>query len=86
MINIGRFWLLLTATTVSAATLDFQSRATNTDTNSTLPLSECPGYTASNITTTSSSLSADLTLAGPACNTYGTDLKKLTLKVVYETG
>ncbi|KAA8564855.1 hypothetical protein EYC84_010626 [Monilinia fructicola] len=85
MINIGRFWLLLTATTVSAATLDFQSRATNTDTNSTLPLSECPGYTASNITTTSSSLSADLTLAGPACNTYGTDLKKLTLKVVYET-
>ncbi|KAB8290832.1 hypothetical protein EYC80_008469 [Monilinia laxa] len=85
MVNIGRFWLLLTATTVSAATLDFQSRATRNDTNSTLPLSECPGYTASNIKTTSSSLSADLTLAGPACNTYGTDLKQLTLKVVYET-
>ncbi|RAL61331.1 hypothetical protein DID88_009467 [Monilinia fructigena] len=86
MVNIGRFWLLLTATTVSAATLDFQSRATRSDTNSILPFSECPGYTASNIKTTSSSLSADLTLAGPACNTYGADLKQLTLKVVYETG
>ncbi|QSZ32968.1 hypothetical protein DSL72_002552 [Monilinia vaccinii-corymbosi] len=71
-----RFCLLAIATTVSAA-----SGASD----ATLPLSECPGYTASNIKTTSSSLSADLTLAGPACNTYGVDLQSLTLKVVYET-
>lgn len=48
-------------------------------------LTSCPGYTASNVQTTASSLSADLTLAGPACNVYGDDLENLTLIVTYET-
>jgi alpha-glucosidase len=49
------------------------------------PLAACPGYTASRVQTTASGLTADLTLAGKACNVYGTDLKDLTLEVVYET-
>ena len=49
-------------------------------TNSSDPLASCPGYT------TSSSLTADLSLAGAACNAYGDDLNNLTLEVVYETG
>jgi alpha-glucosidase len=49
-------------------------------------INDCPGYTASNIVTTDSSLTADLTLAGPACNVYGADIKDLKLLVEYQTG
>lgn len=49
-------------------------------------LNSCPGYRASNIQTTSYSLTADLTLAGTPCNVYGPDLKSLSLQVTYETG
>jgi alpha-glucosidase len=48
-------------------------------------LVDCPGYTASNIVKTDSSLTADLTLAGTACNTYGDDLTNLKLVVEYQT-
>lgn len=47
-------------------------------------LESCPGYIASNIATTSSGLTADLKLAGTACNTYGQDLDNLKLSVLYE--
>ncbi|ESZ98235.1 glycoside hydrolase family 31 protein [Sclerotinia borealis F-4128] len=87
MVNTLRSWLLLTATATAAlaASVEFLPRAASNHTNVTLPLSKCPGYKAFNVKTTSSSFTADLTLAGRACNTYGTDLTKLTLKVVYET-
>lgn len=49
-------------------------------------LESCPGYRASNIKTTGSGLTADLTLNGPACNVYGTDLTDLKLVVEYHTG
>lgn len=48
-------------------------------------LSSCPGYTASNVQTSSTGLTADLSLAGNACNVYGTDLDSLTLTVEYQT-
>jgi alpha-glucosidase len=54
--------------------------------DATDPLAACPGYKASNVQTTSSGLTADLTLAGTACNAYGTDLKDLVLQVTYEEG
>lgn len=72
-------WVAFAAAVVSANTIDL--RAPSTD-----PLASCPGYKASNVKTTSSSLTADLELAGHACNVYGTDLTDLTLSVVYETG
>ncbi len=50
------------------------------------PVSECPGYKASNVKTSATGLTADLKLAGAACNTYGTDLEKLRLEVTYENG
>jgi alpha-glucosidase len=46
----------------------------------------CPGYAASNIVDDGSRLTADLTLAGPACNLYGQDLTDLKLEVEYQTG
>lgn len=46
----------------------------------------CPGYRASNVHEGTSSLTADLALAGPACDTYGSDLEHLKLRVEYQTG
>lgn len=48
-------------------------------------LASCPGYTALNVETSSTGLTADLTLAGDPCNVYGDDLQNLTLTVAYET-
>ena len=49
--------------------------------------STCPGYKASNVKASGGNIvSANLTLAGAACNVYGTDLDNLVLHVEYETG
>lgn len=45
----------------------------------------CPGYKASNLENTASGFTADLTLAGPACNVYGNDIADLALTVEYQT-
>ncbi|KAJ9616724.1 hypothetical protein H2200_000443 [Cladophialophora chaetospira] len=47
--------------------------------------SKCPGYTASGVKTSSTGLTAHLTLNGTACNVYGTDVHDLDLKVEYQT-
>lgn len=49
-------------------------------------LDACPGYTATNVKSSGSTLTADLSLAGKACNVFGTDIQQLKLQVVYETG
>ena len=48
-------------------------------------LANCPGYKASNVKTSATSLTVTLTLAGTACNVYGDDLRELRLEVSYET-
>ncbi|OTA57514.1 glycoside hydrolase family 31 protein [Hypoxylon sp. EC38] len=48
------------------------------------PQSTCPGYKASNVNISSNGLTADLTLAGDACNVYGTDIEALRLVVEYQ--
>lgn len=53
---------------------------------SAISLDDCPGYAATNIVTTATGLTADLNLAGPACNAYGYDLGALKLLVEYQTG
>ncbi|KAL9041462.1 MAG: hypothetical protein Q9214_004103 [Letrouitia sp. 1 TL-2023] len=45
----------------------------------------CPGYNASNVIRTAHGLVATLTLAGPACNVYGTDIDVLNLTVEYQS-
>ncbi|KAK3656414.1 hypothetical protein LTR56_003117 [Elasticomyces elasticus] len=45
----------------------------------------CPGYIASSIEETTTGLTADLALAGPACSAYGNDIKDLTLSVQYQS-
>jgi alpha-glucosidase len=46
---------------------------------------ECPGCIASNVQQTSSGFKASFTLAGDACNVYGTDIEALDLTVEYQT-
>lgn len=45
----------------------------------------CPGYTASNVVQTAFGVTADLALAGAACNVYGTDVNFLSLTVEYQS-
>ena len=45
----------------------------------------CPGYTGSDVTRTNLGLTATLSLAGPACNVYGTDIETLSLTVEYQS-
>jgi alpha-glucosidase len=54
--------------------------------SSVIAQSECSGYTATNIQQTNNGLTADLHLAGRACDVYGVDLPNLTLTVEYQTG
>jgi alpha-glucosidase len=49
-------------------------------------LDDCPGYKASNVKQFGQQLTADLSLAGNACNTYGSDLPDLKLLVEEQTG
>lgn len=49
-------------------------------------LASCPGYRANDVEVTASGLTASLSLAGEACNAYGTDLEELTLTVEYQSG
>jgi alpha-glucosidase len=74
--------LLTLAATASVVTI---ARAQGTVVDATV-LDACPGYTASHVTSKGASLSADLTLAGTACNVFGEDVKTLKLQVDYETG
>lgn len=43
------------------------------------------GYTLNALEHTKTGLTAQLSLAGPACNAFGTDIANLTLEVTYET-
>ena len=49
-------------------------------------INDCPGYSASDIVNTDTGLTAKLTLNGPACNVYGTDVQNLRLLVNYDSG
>lgn len=49
------------------------------------PQDVCPGYTASNVKRTEFGLTANLMLAGAACNVYGTDVSQLNLTVEFQS-
>lgn len=73
-------WLLGTSVVNASTSLHTRDQEPSDD-----ALASCPGYTASNVETSSTGLTADLTLAGEPCNVYGDDLRDLTVAVTYET-
>ncbi|EIN04541.1 hypothetical protein PUNSTDRAFT_47500 [Punctularia strigosozonata HHB-11173 SS5] len=50
-----------------------------------LNVSTCPGYALTALRESEHGLTAQLDLAGPACNAFGTDFANLTISVTYET-
>ncbi|KAF7333723.1 Glycoside hydrolase family 31 protein [Mycena venus] len=48
-------------------------------------VSTCPGYSLHSLSETDAGLTAQLSLAGPACNAFGIDITDLTIEVKYET-
>jgi len=48
-------------------------------------VNSCPGYRATYVKETGSGLTAELQLAGAACNIYGRDLETLKLQVTYDS-
>jgi hypothetical protein len=47
---------------------------------------DCPGYKATNVVRSDSSLTADLSLSGPECNLYSQDLHDLKFVAEWQTG
>ena len=47
---------------------------------------DCPGYRASNVVENGTGLTAELSLAGAACNVFGRDVENLRLTVNYDNG
>ncbi|KAF8996142.1 glycosyl hydrolases family 31-domain-containing protein [Cyathus striatus] len=54
-------------------------------TTKSLNVSSCPGYTLNGLKETKTGLTAHLSLAGPGCNAFGSDITNLTIQVTYET-
>lgn len=69
---------------LSVGTLAFAGGAYATVTDPHV-LDACPGYNAVHVSSQGAKLTADLTLAGKACNVFGDDIKNLKLQVTYET-
>jgi alpha-glucosidase len=44
----------------------------------------CPGYKAANVVNSDNTITADLSLAGLACNAYGNEIPDLVLEVQYQ--
>lgn len=76
--------LALTAL-VGLAILTTYSTAQSGTTVDPMILDACPGYEATNVTTSANSLTANLVLAGEGCNVFGEDVERLSLQVTYET-
>lgn len=77
------FALLAAAAVAAAGVIDTSLKPRQT---TNLTIEQCPGYVASNVQYSGNkTVGADLSLAGPACDTYGTDLTDLKLVVEYQT-
>ncbi|KAJ7896486.1 glycosyl hydrolases family 31-domain-containing protein [Mycena leptocephala] len=79
----SRFWLLLVGVAL-AGVKGMDRRESERFTNS-FNVSSCPGYSLHSLSQKKNGLIAKLTLAGPACNAFGTDIADLTIRVTYET-
>ena len=85
---LSRFLLGLTACSSLIHAVPIQQEPTDLAAALTrrAAIDNCPGYTASNVVENDSSFTADLTLAGDACNAFSDDIKDLKILVEYQTG
>jgi alpha-glucosidase len=85
--DVGKFDMFasLFLTLVASATAALAGPLARAGLRRQTTTNDCPGYSASNVVKTDSTLTADLKLAGTACNAYGQDLDDLKLLVEYQT-
>ncbi|KAJ8579965.1 hypothetical protein M405DRAFT_869826 [Rhizopogon salebrosus TDB-379] len=50
-----------------------------------MDVTDCPGYTLGSLQESDIGLTAQLTLAGPACNAFGLDISDLTIEATYQS-
>jgi alpha-glucosidase len=79
------FQRLLALVTVVAALVSAQSTNAPNVASSADLLKACKGYSASDVKTSGSTLTATLNLVGDGCAVYGPDIKRLQLQVEYQT-
>ncbi|KIJ63989.1 glycoside hydrolase family 31 protein [Hydnomerulius pinastri MD-312] len=58
-------------------------RQTSSNVTYSMNVTDCPGYALGSLQESDYGLTAQLTLAGAACNAFGTDIKDLTIEVTY---
>ncbi len=68
-----KMWFILVVLTLASLTVSAS-------------VDDCPGYVATNVTNSTTSFTASLTLAGTACNAFGEDIQDLQLVVEYQSG
>ncbi|EME39005.1 glycoside hydrolase family 31 protein [Dothistroma septosporum NZE10] len=85
MVNTMAPLARLLGATLALSSAAFASPYALTRRQSGTSTTQCPGYQASDVQTSSNGLTAKLALAGSSCNVYGTDIKDLTLTVEYQT-
>jgi alpha-glucosidase len=80
-------WTSFTAQFTLPASIDYGANLIPNveDPEAKVPQSICPGYKASNVEHSQHGFTATLTLAGQACNVYGTDVDVLNLTVAYQS-
>ena len=85
--DVGKFDMFasLFLTVVASATAALAGPLAHAGLRRQTTTNDCPSYSASNVVKTDSTLTADLKLAGTACNAYGQDLDDLKLLVEYQT-
>ncbi|KAG1814614.1 glycoside hydrolase family 31 protein [Suillus subaureus] len=67
------------------ATLGNKLASNGTGTPYSMNVTDCPGYTLGSLQESDIGLTAQLTLAGPACNAFGLDIANLTIEVTYQS-
>ncbi|KAI8969691.1 glycosyl hydrolases family 31-domain-containing protein [Trametes punicea] len=83
--NAALFFLRAIVLGSQASKSDQRTTFPRADTQPSLNVSSCPGYTVVSEKQTSGGLAIQLTLAGPACHAFGHDIENLTVEVTYET-
>ncbi|KAF8890700.1 glycosyl hydrolases family 31-domain-containing protein [Infundibulicybe gibba] len=90
--NENRVFPLLLAAARQLSTLQTQifpsslsATSRESDSGHSLNVGDCPGYTLGSLHESQNGLTARLSMAGPACNAFGTDIHNLTIQVTYES-
>ncbi|KAG1730127.1 glycosyl hydrolases family 31-domain-containing protein [Suillus paluster] len=82
---LGVLYTLAPAVSGGFSSLENKHIFDGTTTPYAMNVTDCPGYTLGSLQDSDIGLTAQLTLAGPACNAFGLDISDLTIEVIYQS-